>query len=84
MYADNEILFPHYAIPALGEERGGDWRQLIGRVAKARQTSPETLALMSMMIELNGCMPCETGQLPGDARLHGLRATDTAPLQGQR
>ena len=60
MYADNEILFPHYVIPALRGERGGKWAQLIDRVAGKAETSVEVIALMSVMIELNGCMPCET------------------------
>ena len=60
MYADNEILFPHYVIPALRGERGGKWAQLIDRVARLDETSLEVIALMSLMIELNGCMSCET------------------------
>lgn len=60
MYADNEILFPHYAIPALRNTRGPLWRQLIDKIAAKRETSVEVIALMSIMIELNGCLPCET------------------------
>ena len=60
MYADNEILFPHYAIPALRNTRGPLWRQLIDKIATKRETSVEVIALMSVMIELNGCLPCET------------------------
>ena len=60
MYADNEILFPHYAIPALRNLRGQKWRQLIDKIAAKRETSVEVIALMSVMIELNGCLPCET------------------------
>ena len=60
MYADNEILFPHYVIPALRDERGGKWARLIDRLARQDQTSVEVIALMSLMIELNGCLPCET------------------------
>lgn len=60
MYADNEILFPHYAIPALRNLRGRKWRQLIDKIATKRETSVEVIALMSVMIELNGCLPCET------------------------
>ena len=60
MYADNEILFPHYAIPALRNTRGPLWRQLIDKIAAERETSVEVIALMSVMIELNGCLPCET------------------------
>ena len=60
MYADNEILFPHYAIPALRNLRGQKWRQLIDRIATKRETSIEVIALMLVMIELNGCLACET------------------------
>ena len=60
MYTDNEILFPHYAIPALRHTRGSKWRQLIDRVSGMGETSVEVIALMSLMIELNGCLPCET------------------------
>ena len=60
MYADNEILFPHYAIPALRNTRGPLWRQLIDKISAKRESSVEVIALMSVMIELNGCLPCET------------------------
>ncbi len=60
MYTDNEILFPHYAIPALLEERGPVWQRLIDSLAGKAETSVEIIALMSVMIELNGCLPCET------------------------
>lgn len=60
MYTDNEILFPHYAIPALRNTRGPMWRNLIDRLSQQDETSVEVIALMSMMIELNGCLPCET------------------------
>lgn len=60
MYTDNEILFPHYAIPALRNTRGAKWRQLIDYISQKDETSVEVIALMSVMIELNGCLPCET------------------------
>lgn len=60
MYADNEILFPHYAIPALGRARGRKWMDLIDRLSCQDQTSVEVIALMALMIELNGCLACET------------------------
>lgn len=40
--------------------RGGKWAKLIEKLSQKEETSPETLALMAMMIELNGCLPCET------------------------
>ncbi|MCY3979802.1 MAG: hypothetical protein OXG23_17015 [Chloroflexi bacterium] len=60
MYTDNEILFPHYAIPALRNTRGPAWTQLIDDLSTKHETSIEVLALMSLMIELNGCLACET------------------------
>ncbi len=60
MYTDNEILFPHYAIPALRNTRGAKWQQLIDRISNKEETCVEVIALMSVMIELNGCLPCET------------------------
>ncbi len=60
MYTDNEILFPHYAIPALRNTRGPRWTKLIDSIASKRETSIEAIALMSVMIELSGCLPCET------------------------
>ena len=60
MYTDNEILFPHYAIPALRNTRGSAWMKLIDRLSSKAETSIEVIALMSLMIELNGCLACET------------------------
>jgi hypothetical protein len=60
MYTDNEILFPHYAIPSLKQLRGKEWAQLIDSLSQKDETSAEVLAFMSMMIGLNGCIPCET------------------------
>ena len=60
MYTDNEILFPHYAIPALRHVRGEKWAKLIEKLSQQEETSAETLALMSVMIELDGCLTCET------------------------
>ena len=60
MYTDNEIMFPHYAIPALRHTRGSKWMRLIDRIAAMKETSVEVIALMAVMIELNGCLACET------------------------
>ncbi len=60
MYSDNEILFPHYAIPALRNTRCGKWAQLVDELEGKPETSPEVLGLMSLMIDLNGCLSCET------------------------
>lgn len=60
MYTNNEILFPHHVLPALRNLRGPQWRQLVERVLTLPETHEETLALMLLMIRLDGCMVCET------------------------
>jgi hypothetical protein len=60
LYTNNELLFPHSAIPSLRKLRGPKWRELVERILKLPETHEETLALMLMMIRLNGCMVCET------------------------
>ena len=60
MYTNNEIMFPHHVISSLRHARGDKWQQLIDQVANKPETSIEVLALMSLMIQLNGCMQCET------------------------
>ena len=60
MYTDNEILFPHYAIPALRNTRGSAWAELIDGLSGKEETSLDVLALMYLMVELNGCLACET------------------------
>jgi len=60
MYTDNEILFPHYVIPSLRNARGEKWSSLVDHIVKQDETSAEVLAFMTLMINLNGCLPCET------------------------
>jgi len=60
LYSDNEILFPHYAIPALRNTRGRAWEELIDGIAGKAETSIEVIAFMALMIELNGCLACDT------------------------
>jgi hypothetical protein len=60
MYADNEILFPPYAIPQLKETRGDVWRELVERMTRLPEDHPECLAFSLMMIRLDGCLSCET------------------------
>lgn len=60
MYANNELLFPNYAIPLLREMRGEEWRQLVDRVVELPDNHPEVLGFVLMMVRLNGCMECET------------------------
>lgn len=60
MYTNNELLFPNYAIPLLRDMRGEAWRELVDRVASQADDHPERLAFVLMMVQLNGCMECET------------------------
>lgn len=60
MYTANELMFPAYVIPELADSRGPDWRDLIRHLSVLPETDVEVLALMLMMIRMNGCMECET------------------------
>lgn len=60
MYTRNELMFPPYAIPALRDLRGEEWRQLVERVTALPPTHPDSLAFSLMMIRLDGCLACET------------------------
>lgn len=60
MYAENELLFPPYAIPKLRDARGKKWQELVDQVLALPEDDPEALAFSLMMIRLDGCMSCET------------------------
>lgn len=60
MYTKNELMFPHYAIPRLGNARGKTWQDLINHLSALPQADDEVLAFMLMMVRVNGCMSCET------------------------
>lgn len=60
MYTENELFFPHYIIPSLAELRGSKWQALVERIAKLPEKHEETIAFMQMMVDLNGCLSCET------------------------
>lgn len=60
MYANNELLFPNYVIPFIRDARGPKWRELVDEVAKLENDHPRKLAFVLMIIDLNGCMECET------------------------
>lgn len=60
MYTANELMFPAYLIPDLAESRGAEWRNLIHHLSALPETDVEVMALMLMMIRMNGCMECET------------------------
>lgn len=60
MYAENELLFPPYAVSPLKNAAGAAWRDLVDRVEALPEDHPESLAFSLMMIRLNGCLGCET------------------------
>jgi hypothetical protein len=60
MYAENEILFPPYAIGKLRKARGERWQELVESVLRLPEDHPRSLAFSLTLIRLNGCMSCET------------------------
>lgn len=78
MYTHNELMFPYRVIPLLSKVRGELWCQLIGSVASAPEDDPRVLALMLLMIRLNGCLTCETDSF------RAMRGCATCALQTLR
>lgn len=60
MYTDNALMFPRQIIPLLRSLRGQQWQNLVDRVSALPECHEESLAFMLMMIQLNGCLSCET------------------------
>ena len=56
--ADTDLLFPPRAIPALQEERGAVWRDLVTGVMEAKPDGLEQTAFVLMMTRLNNCITC--------------------------
>lgn len=78
MYTRNELMFPYHVIPMLSKVRGEAWRELINSLAGAPEDDPRTLALMLLMIRLNGCLTCETDSF------RAMRGCATCALQTLR
>lgn len=55
-----ELLFPAHLISSLRELRGPEWQTLVDRVAALPETHPDSLAFVLMMIELDGCLRCNS------------------------
>ncbi|MEZ4860427.1 MAG: hypothetical protein R3C14_03945 [Caldilineaceae bacterium] len=55
-----ELLFPAHLISSLRDLRGDEWRQLVDRVAALPETHADSLAFVLMMIELDGCLRCNS------------------------
>ena len=60
MHAKAELLFPAHLIRTLRDLRGDEWRALVDRVAALPETHPDSLAFVLMMIELDGCLKCNS------------------------
>lgn len=60
VHSKAELLFPAHLIPNLRDLRGTEWRELVDRVAALPETHPDSLAFVLMMIELNGCLKCNS------------------------
>lgn len=55
-----ELLFPAHLISSLRDLREDAWRELVDRVAALPETDPDSLAFVLMMIQLDGCMKCNS------------------------
>jgi len=60
MSPKTELIFPAYLISSLRDLRGEKWRRLVERVSRLPETHPESLAFILMMVELDGCMRCNS------------------------
>jgi hypothetical protein len=60
VHSKAELLFPAHLIPSLRDLRGEEWRALVDRVASLPETHPDSLAFVLMMIELDGCLRCNS------------------------
>jgi len=60
VHAKAELLFPAHLISSLRDLRGEEWRSLVDRVSALPETHPCSLAFVLMMIELDGCLKCNS------------------------
>ncbi|MCB0129924.1 MAG: hypothetical protein KDD78_03715 [Caldilineaceae bacterium] len=60
IHAKAELLFPAHLISSLRELRGEEWQTLVDRVSGLPETHPDSLAFVLMMIELDGCLKCNS------------------------
>lgn len=59
MVEHTELLFAHWAVPALINLRGSRWRELVTEVGPLPEAHPDALAFALMMVDLNGCIRCD-------------------------
>ena len=79
-----ELLFPAHLIPSLRDLRGEEWQALVDRVAALPETHPDSLAFVLMMIELDGCLKCNSNNYKFLRGCYPLRDADRAVVQGHR
>ena len=60
LHAKAELLFPAHLIHSLRDLRGDEWCALVDRVAALPETHADSLAFVLMMIELDGCLKCNS------------------------
>jgi hypothetical protein len=60
VHSKAELLFPVHLISSLRDLRGDQWRILVDQVALLPDTHPDSLAFVLMMIELDGCLRCNS------------------------
>jgi hypothetical protein len=60
LHAKAELLFPAHLISSLRDLRGPEWQALVDRVAALPETHPDSLAFVLMMVELDGCLKCNS------------------------
>jgi hypothetical protein len=61
MYPKADLLFPPRMIASLRSLRGPEWADLVDRITKLPETSPDVLAFTLMMVRLDGCVKCHEG-----------------------
>lgn len=84
-----ELLFPAHLIPSLRDLRGEEWRELVDRVTALPETHPDSLAFVLMMIELDGCLRCNSNNykflrgcyLCATQAVQSFKGTDTELIQ---
>ena len=59
-HAKAELLFPAHLISSLRDLREEEWQRLVDRVAALPETHTDSLAFVLMMVELDGCMKCNS------------------------
>jgi hypothetical protein len=89
IHSKAELLFPAHLIPSLRELRGEEWQELVDRVAALPETHPDSLAFVLMMIELDGCLKCNSNNykflrgcfLCATQTVQSFKGTDTDLLE---